>query len=74
MALHPHERQSDDRRHPERTVSTLVNASINLSVRPRSVKSRGDTGASPQRGQNGVVTTALQVGQVYGRTSLIARP
>ena len=47
-------------------VSTLVKATISLSVRPRSVKSRGDTGASPQRGQKGVVTTALQVGQVQG--------
>src|SRR6185503_7230191 len=54
----------------ERSVraSTLVRACTAFSTKPRKVSSRGLSGSSPQRGQKGVATVALQVGQVQART------
>ena len=63
-----------NRHHAERAAraSMLVKAWTSFSARPLRVRSRGASGSSPQRAQNGVVTITLQVGQVQRALSGMA--
>ena len=55
-------------------LSMLVNASKICPNRPRKVSSRACSGLSPQVGQKGDATRALQLGQVHCATLAIAAP